>query len=67
MEGDDPERAKWVPPDDPLPNEDATVTSELVVAARVPPPPPPPPAAAVVVVVVVTSTGFLERFRPRCT
>lgn len=58
MDGDDPERAKWVP-FDPFPNDEATVTTELLVAAPLPP--------AAFVVAVVTSTGFLERFRPRCT
>ena len=60
MEGDGPERAKGVP------------LATVVVALKV----PPQPAIVVVVVVVeeVTevmgvgiSTGFLERFRPRCT
>ena len=59
MEGDGPERAKGVP------------LATVVVALKV----PPQPAIVVVVVVeevtevmgVGISTGFLERFRPRCT
>jgi hypothetical protein len=60
MEGDGPERAKWVPP--------AMVAKDRAAmglkALRV----PPPPAGVVEVVMGVgISTGFLERFRPWCT
>lgn len=63
MEGDGPERAKWVPPA-MVAKDGAAVRLE---ALRVPPPPPPPAAVVEVVTGVGISTGFLERFRPRCT
>lgn len=57
---DGPERPKWLPP--------ATVAEGRAaiggLALRVP---PPPSSTVEVVMGVGFSTGFLERFRPRCT
>lgn len=67
MEEDGPERAKWVPPESVPKGDPPAAVAELEL--KVPPPPPPeaaPAPEALPATDVVVSTGFLERFLPRC-